>query len=176
MQPTIRWMKPWENEGNNETNDLEDLFEQFAFKWGIAWRRESRFFYEYDPNLPAGHLPRGYCPDYYLIKYRVYVEIYEGEKSDANRAELAKKRKRIRWLSAYTNCTVVLIHLSNWPVDLADLKRLIKRAKKEANRHRQEARQTGAVYELPARRKRPKHRRNKSATNAAQLKEELCST
>lgn len=155
MQPIIRWMKPRNNEENNETNDLEELFEQFAFKWGLAWRREPRFFYQYDPDLPAGHDPRGYCPDYYLIKQRVYIEIWQGEKTDANRGQLSKKRQRIRWLSAYTNCTVVLIHLTNWPADLADLKRLIKRAKKEANQHRQEVRRTGKVYELPHRHRSP---------------------
>jgi len=163
-QPEVHWTKPWDR---NDDNDLEELFTEFCSLANEAWDREPRFFYEYDPDLPDGYTPRGYCPDFYLPGYDVYVEIYEGEKSDANRYELTNKRKRIRWLSAYTEHTVVLIHLSNWPADSEDLGRLISRAQKEARDHREMVRDTGVTCSLPARRKRPKHRRKKPPTEVA---------
>lgn len=162
MQPSIRWMKPTHK---NKMNALEKLFIRFANHWRIQCRHESRFFYEDNPNRAKGDSLRGYCPDFYLPRYRVYVEVYEGEKIHANRSEIKKKRERIQWLSAYGNRTVVFIHLSNFPMDLEDFENLVKRARKEARQQRQEAQRTGKVYPLPHRHRSPG--KNKSTSKAA---------
>lgn len=159
MQPTIRWMKPLDN---NKENALEKLFVRFANHWDIQFRRESRFFYEEDPSRPVGHAPRGYCPDFYLPRYRVYVEIYEGEKIHANRYEIKRKRQRIRWLTGYSGRVVVLIHLSNFPMDRNDFHNLIRRARQEARAHRLEVVEKGKICPLPHR-----HRSSKQTPEAA---------
>lgn len=137
--PSVKCVKPLRGRKKKRfQNRAERRFAWFCTLRFIWWRYEPHFWMKLDSSLPKGHNEKGHCPDFYLRKYDVYVEIHGGEKSNRSHRQLTPKRKKIRWLSSETGKAVVLIHYSNWPTDKEDFERLVKRAKDEAAKIRQE--------------------------------------
>jgi len=123
-------------------NDMERDFATLLDANHVKWEYEPHFYF-----LKGSSKKHGYCPDFCLSEYNVYIEIYSAEeeieddelsikdKIDARRRHLKRKseyrrfkRLRIRLLSRYSGKATVLIHPGNWTTDWTEIERLIQRA------------------------------------------------
>lgn len=125
--PRLTWEPPFKRRlepgEDHFVNDMERDFAAFLDVNGIVWLYEPHFFF-----LNGSKLKRGYCPDFYLPGYDIYIEIYWGCLSEGRR----KKRQRIRLLSKYSAKGTVIMHTGNWSAenaDWAEVERLINRAR-----------------------------------------------
>ncbi len=104
-------------------NQMERDFAAFLNANNIKWEYEPHFYY-----IEGSTLKHGYCPDFYLEEYGVYIEIYDGKLSEGRR----QKRLRILLLSRYSAKATVMVHKGNFDpetADWTDMEYLIYRAK-----------------------------------------------
>lgn len=124
----IKMEMPREMPRQDFANETEREFTQLLDVWGIDWEYEPHFFYEDDPDRPAGDSPHGYRPDLWLPGLGVYVEIYANKTWSRNHKLVGHKRARIRWLSFHENEATYLVSRRSWPEDRDDFLRQVRRA------------------------------------------------